>query len=156
MILSKEEIYKKKNLIKKIEGNIVNDTKSLFRLKIPGNYFLYETIVDGNLSYPKLGIYIDSYVVDMALEIEWIDVRRTWEQNVKYSYEFNNKSYTNYADEIRSELKSLIQWNDDMIVYGIWDTKPNWKQLRQSYERTIWFKKTKSELRNLQINRLLS
>jgi hypothetical protein len=85
MILSKEEIYKKKNLIKKIEGNIVNDTKSLFRLKIPGNYFLYETIVDGNLSYPKLGIYIDSYVVDMALEIEWIDVRRTWEQNVKYS-----------------------------------------------------------------------
>lgn len=155
MVLTKEQIEEKKNLTKKIDNINLVDDKSIFRLKIPGNYFLYETIVNKNLSYPKLGIYIDSYVVDMALEIEWIDVRRTWEQNIKYSYEFNNKLYTNYADQIRSELKNLIQWDDDIIVYGIWETKPNWKQLKQAYEKTIWFKKTKSELRNLQISRLL-
>ena len=42
-----------------------------------------------------------------------------------------------------------------MYVYGIWDIKPDCKQLRQAYERTLWFKKTKSELRNSQINRIL-
>lgn len=153
MILTKEQIEEKKNLKKKIDN--IGESNSIFNLKVPGNYFLYETIVDKYLSYPKLGIYIDSYIVDMALEVEWVDVRRTWEQNVEYSYEYNNISYTNYADEIRSKLKSLIQWDDNMMVYGVWNTKPNWKQLRQAYEKTIWFKKTKSELRNLQISRLL-
>jgi hypothetical protein len=154
MILTKEQIEDKKNLKKKIDEKI-GESDSIYNLKVPGNYFLYETIIDKYLSYPKLGIYIDSYIVDMALEVEWVDVRRTWEQNVEYSYEYNNISYTNYADEIRSKLKSLIQWDDNMMVHGVWNTKPNWKQLKQSYEKTIWFKKTKSELRNLQINRLL-
>ena len=66
------------------------------------------------------------------------------------------KVQLNLVAEDKSELKSLILWGDIMYVYGIWDTKPDWKQLRQAYERTLWFKKTKSELRDSQINRILS
>ena len=66
------------------------------------------------------------------------------------------KVQLNLVAEDKSELKSLILWGDIMYVYGIWDIKPDWKQLRQAYERTLWFKKTKSELRDSQINRILS
>jgi hypothetical protein len=52
--------------------------------------------------------------------------------------------------------QNLELWlnSDQLIVSGIWKTIPNHKQLRIAYEETIWFKKTKSELRNLKINSL--
>jgi hypothetical protein len=32
---------------------------------------------------------------------------------------------------------------------------PNWKQLRQAYERTWWFHRTTDKLRDLQLDRIL-
>ena len=166
MIIAKGEISEKKNKSKIFRFENEEDEEDyyhkfdLHKTKIKtGNFFLYESVTGRGqtfLTYPKLGLFIDTYVVDQALEVEWIDVRRTWEYNYEYEYDYQGKIYTNIVAEDKSELKSLILWDDVMYVYGIWDTKPDWKQLRQAYERTLWFKKTKSELRNSQINRIIN
>lgn len=165
MIITKDEIREKKNRCKLFRFENEEDEKEhyqkfdLHQTKIKtGQFFLYESVTEAQpvLTYPKLGLFIDTYLVDQALEVEWIDTRRTWEYNCEYEYDYNGKIYTNIVAEDKSELKSLILWDDVIYVYGIWDTKPDWKQLRQVYERTLWFKKTKSELRNSQINRILN
>lgn len=135
---------------------------------IMGQYFLYETYLDlrydstlfpagiiGKLCYPKLGIYLNSLPCDQTIEVEWVDFRRTWEWNTKYDYVYEDKTYNNYIGEIPTEINRLPLWNDQMFIYGVWDSKPNWKQLRQAYERTWWFHRTSDELRDLQLNRLL-
>jgi hypothetical protein len=38
----------------------------------------------------------------------------------------------------------------------VWDVKPNWKQLKQAYEKTWWFWRDSQELRDIQINRILN
>ena len=167
MIITKGQINEKKNKTKIFRFENKEDEKEhyskfdLHQTKIKtGNFFLYESVIGGagqnGLTYPKLGLFIDTYIIDQALEVEWIDTRRTWEYKVEYEYDYNGKIYTNLVAEDKSELKSLILWDDVMYVYGIWDTKPDWKQLRQAYERTLWFKKTKSEFRDSQINRILN
>jgi hypothetical protein len=42
------------------------------------------------------------------------------------------------------------------MIYGVWDSYPSWKELRSSYERTWWFHKTKSEKRDITINKILN
>ncbi len=135
-----------------------------------GQFFLYEKILDGRyrssiphdheLFYPKLGMYINSLPCDQTIEVEWVDIRRTWEWNLKYDYEVIDrdglpKIYQNYIGEIQTEIQRLPLWSDDLLVYGVWDTMPNWKQLRQSYERTWWFHRSTNEIRDIQLERLL-
>jgi hypothetical protein len=57
-MITEHQLKEKNNITKKL---ISRDNINSLRidLKEPGNYFLYETIVDDNLSYPKLGIYIN-------------------------------------------------------------------------------------------------
>ena len=136
-----------------------------------GQYFLYEKLLDGRyksntphdheLFYPKLGMYINALPCDQTIEVEWIDYRRTWEWNLKFDYEVKDKdgvpkTYQNYFGELPTEIERLPLWSDYLLVYGVWDTMPNWKQLRQAYERTWWFHRTTDELRNIQLDRLLS
>jgi hypothetical protein len=92
---------------------------------------------------------------DQTIEVEWVDYRRTWEWNTKYDYEYDGKPYKNYIGELPTEIERLPLWDDSLLVYGVWDTMPNWKQLRQAYERTWWFHRTTDELRDLQLNRIL-
>jgi hypothetical protein len=108
-MITEHQLKEKNNITKKL---ISRDNINSLRidLKEPGNYFLYETIVDDNLSYPKLGIYINSYLVDMAIETQWVDVRRTWEENTEYSYEHDGNVYTEYVSEIRTKFRTLIEW----------------------------------------------
>lgn len=130
-----------------------------------GQYFLYEKLLDGRyksntpldheLFYPKLGVYINGLPCDQTIEVEWVDYRRTWEWNTKYDYEYDGKPYKNYIGELPTEIERLPLWDDSLLVYGVWDYKPNWKQLRQAYERTWWYHRTTDELRDLQLNRLL-
>lgn len=61
----------------------------------------------------------------------------------------------NYMGEVETEIQRLPMWHDYLLIYGVWDSMPNWKQLRQAYERTWWFHRTTDELRNLQLERLL-
>lgn len=132
-----------------------------------GQYFLYENYLSNSygdiadkkynsiLTYPKLGIYLNSLPCDQTIEVEWVDYRRTWEWNIEYDYVYQEKEYQNYMAEIPTEIKRLALWNDSMLVYGVWDSKPNWKQLKQAYERTWWFHRTIDELRDIQLDRLL-
>jgi hypothetical protein len=130
-----------------------------------GQYFLYEKLLDGRyksnkphdhqLFYPKLGVYINSLPCDQTIEVEWVDYRRTWEWRLEYDYQHEGKDYKNYMGELPTEIERLPLWNDYLLIYGVWDSMPTWKQLRQAYERTWWFHRTTDELRNLQLDRLL-
>jgi hypothetical protein len=130
-----------------------------------GQYFLYEKLLDGRfksnrphdheLFYPKLGVYLNGLPCDQTIEVEWVDYRRTWEWRLEYEYEHDGKTYQNYIGEIPTEIERLPIWHDYLLVYGVWDSMPNWQQLRQAYERTWWFHRTNDELRDLQLNRLL-
>ena len=130
-----------------------------------GQFFLYEKLLDGRfnssiphdhqLFYPNLGIYLNSLPCDQTIEIEWVDYRRSWEWRTEYDYEYEGKTYKNYIGELPSEVERLPLWDDYLLVYGVWDSIPNWKQLRQAYERTWWFHRTTDERRDIQLDRLL-
>ncbi len=130
-----------------------------------GQFFLYEKLEDGRyksniphdheLFYPKLGLYLNSLPCDQTIEVEWVDYRRTWEWRVEYDYEYDGKTFQNYIAELETEVQRLPLWGDTLLVYGVWDFMPGWKQLRQAYERTWWYHRNTNELRELQLNRLL-
>jgi hypothetical protein len=106
-----------------------------------GQFFLYEKLLDGRyksnkphdheLFYPKLGLYLNALPCDQTIEVEWVDYRRTWEWNLEYDYEYDGKPYKNYIGELPTEIERLPLWDDYLLVYGVWDSMPNWKQLRQ-------------------------
>ena len=128
-----------------------------------GQFFLYESVYPSQngmvfTTYPKIGLYLDAYSADQTIEIEWIDKRRTWEYNVEIEWvsSYDGKTYSNIvADHERSELKTLIFWDDDMFVYGAWDKLPGWKELKPYYEKTWWFYRDQDELRDIQLSRIL-
>ena len=165
MIITKGEINEKKNRSKIFRFENEEDEKEhyqkfdLHQTKIKtGQFFLYESVIGRGqsvLTYPKLGLFIDTYLIDQALEVEWIDTRRTWEYNCEYEYDYNGKTYTNIVAEDRSELKSLILWDDVMYVYGVWDVKPTHKELRLAYEQTLWFRRSEQEIRDIKLKRVL-
>jgi len=126
-----------------------------------GMYFLYELAMHSSdlkgtkLHYPKLGLYINELPCDQTTEVEWIDYRRTWEWRTEYKYTHNDKEYNNYICDLPTEIQRLPIWFDGILVYGAWNTMPNWQQLKQAYERTWWFYRTEDEKRDIQLNRLL-
>jgi hypothetical protein len=108
-----------------------------------GQHFLYETIKEGavpHLSYPKLGIYLNDLPCDQTIELEWFDIRRTWEHMLPCSAtDIYGKEFTTYAGNYPSEIRRMILWDDTMLVYGAWNGMPSWKELRRAYEKTLWF-----------------
>lgn len=108
-----------------------------------GQHFLYETIKDGavpHLSYPKLGIYLNDLPCDQTIELEWFDVRRTWEYRLPcVAKDIYGKEFETYVSDYQSEIKRLILWYGQMLVYGAWNGMPSWKELRRAYEKTLWF-----------------
>jgi hypothetical protein len=171
MILTKEQISEKRLISKIITLNKDNAKKhqkyDFLKAKVnTGKFFLYEitesikTVEEGyieRLYYPKLGLHIDDYIVDMAVEVEWVDVRRTWENNTQYEYisEYDGKTYKSWADDERTELRSCICWDDSMYVYGVWDVKPTWKELKLAYQQTLWFGRTEQEIRDIKLSSIL-
>jgi len=134
---------------------------------VTGQYFLYEAFFDLRLqssqnkfavkiTYPKLGVYVNSLPCDQTIEVEWIDYRRTWESNIKYDYEYDGKNYSKFFSNDSTEINSMPLWVDSLLVYGVWNSRPNWKQLRACYEKTWWFWRSKDQLRDIRLNRLLN
>jgi hypothetical protein len=175
-LLTEDELNNKKNrFISEISDTSFNEKydknhRSEFSLTEtnnlePGQFFLYEKMTcpysselkkrETNIYYPKLAIYLDNYIVDQALEVEYKNVRRTWEHRTKYTYLYKDKEYSNYASEIQG-INTTILWDEDLYVYGIWDKIPNWKELKKAYEKSIWFKRTKEELRDIKINSIIN
>lgn len=120
-----------------------------------GQHFLYEKYLyrrnKGNgsiICYPQMGIYLNMIPIDQTVELEWFNYRRTWEYNTSLS---TGASVSDFS----SELDSLILWQDTIFVYGVWDTKPNWKQMKKAFDKTWWFHKTKEKMRYLKIHSLL-
>jgi hypothetical protein len=141
-----------------------------FSTKTPnvmGQFFLYELYLENTyldhadksyksvLTYPKLGIYLNALPCDQTIELEWVNPRRTWEWNSKYKYTYEGKEYSNYIGELPTDISRLALWGDSMLIYDVWNSKPNWKQLRQAYEKTWWFWRSDEEKRNIQLNRIL-
>ena len=171
MILTKEQITEKRLISKIITLNKDNAKKhqkyDFLKAKVnTGKFFLYEitesikAVEEGyveRLYYPKLGLHIDDYMVDMAIEVEWVDVRRTWENNTQYEYisDIDGKTYKSWADDERTELRSCICWDDAMYVYGVWDVKPTWKELKLAYQQTLWFGRTGQEIRDIKLSSIL-
>lgn len=170
IILTSEEITKKKFkeitlsktdylLLESKMGKHLNkyDFFDTVTPKIQGQHFLYQSFTGFRksddsyitISYPRLGTYLNAYPCDQTIEIEWVDHRRTWEWN------FNISEYCFVAED-RAELQYMPLWGDQMAVYGVWDNMPDWKQLRQAYEKSWWFYRDDSELRDIQLNRILS
>lgn len=108
------------------------------------------------ISYPKLGVYLNALPCDQTIEVEWVDFRRTWEWRCEYDYIHNEQQFTGLVAELPTTINSLPLWGDSMLVYGLWDSKPDWKKIRQAYEKSWWFYRTQDELRNIQLDRIFN
>ena len=157
--LTEDELQLKKNHIKKFD---------FFTTKSPsviGQFFVYEILYDlrnskdskydTELTYPKLGIYVNSLPCDQTIEIEWIDIRRTCEWKLLYDYNHGITTSQSYLAESPTSIKTLPLWHDMMLVYGLWNSKPSWKEIRTAYQKTLWFSRETPELRDIKLNSLL-
>jgi hypothetical protein len=52
-------------------------------------------------------------------------------------------------------VRNTIEWNDSLLIFEHWETKPNWKQIRQSFCKSIWYNKP-NWLRTLKITEILN
>ncbi|CAG7579751.1 MAG: hypothetical protein SLAVMIC_00075 [uncultured marine phage] len=110
----------------------------------------YDSGTKHRLQYPKLGIFNQYLPCDQTIEVKYMEYKKTWENRLiekddKYSF----------LMERSSELKSHIDWWDSMWIYGIWDHKPNWKELRKAFLKTQWYYRTKDEMRDYRLGQLL-
>jgi hypothetical protein len=124
-----------------------------YKLKF-GDIFLYQIVDKNKISYPKLATFVKYMMMDMALELQFVDSPRTWEYNVKF---LSNPELDIYMPvcERSTEFSYHIEWDQVMFIFGHWKQMPSWKELRQAYERSIWFYKDQSTLRDQQLKRLL-
>ena len=122
----------------------------------PGQLFLYEKEIKDKVSFPQIGIYLNCYILDMAIGVEFIPYRRTWENNISYDYVYNGKNYQNTYSELESRIEHFICWNDSLLVYGVWDKLPNFQTLRKAYQNTWTFYKTISEKRDINLVNILN
>jgi hypothetical protein len=125
-----------------------------------GQLFLYEkgiwaTDKTVTLSYPKIGIFLNSTIVDQTLEIEWAHYRRSWEYNRIFEYVYEDKTYKSTYNNIDTRIEQMILWQDDLLIYGIWNKLPSFSELKKSYETTFWYKKTEQQKRDIKIQSIL-
>ena len=136
-----------------------------------GQFFLYEHIEEMNdretgryryyvLHYPRIAIYLNDRVIDMAVEVDFFNFRRRWESRREYEFTYKDengevKTYRDFPSERETEIERVIIWSDSLQVYGHWDALPGWKELRRAYEKTIWFHRSKEDQREYLLGSLL-
>lgn len=134
------------------------------RMDQPGQIFLYEIYdgTSGTVSYPKIGIFLNYIPCDQTLEMEWMDWKRTWENNRKFRYNFRDGGYHDTEREYNFfnvgsslRIRSMPEWSDYHLIYGVWDRLPDWKTLRRHYEQTWWFHRNLDEKRDISLERIL-
>jgi hypothetical protein len=139
-----------------LSGLLASKNKSLK----PGQLFLYEEInylsSKVQINYPKIGIYLNSYIADQALQIEFASYRRSWEYRTNFSSEFLQRTYDFWVSDIQTRINHLILWEDQLLIYGIWNELPNWKQLKTYYLKTYWYHRTIQENRDIFIDSILN
>ena len=125
-----------------------------------GKYFLYEKEQHDKIYYPQLGVYLNDVPCDQTIEVEWVNYRRSCEWRIEYNVEYEDKDglvrkWPSLLAEDRTEIETLIIWDDYLLVYGMWDSFPSYMDLKRAYENTWWFYKTIDEKRDLNIERIL-
>lgn len=150
--------YEYNDTLVKIDG-VTRDDISL----TPGKLFLYEKFISNysktrQIFYPKIGIYLNMLPCDQTVEVEWSDYRRTWEYHKKYEWIDKTTGEVKKSDftYLSTQVNSLPIWDDDLLIYGVWDKLPNWKELKKHYERTWWFHKTIQDKRDIMLNNLIN
>jgi len=129
----------------------------------PGKLFLYEKFFhygtgipekfNGKkvVSYPMMALYTKVLPCDQTIEVEYLNIERTWDLNTSFMYGDNEYHLYNKL----SEVDSTILWFDELFVYGAWDKMPTWQELRPHYQKTWWFRETKRKKRNRIINTII-
>lgn len=120
------------------------------------NFFLYEKEIENKVSYPQIGIFLNCYMIDMAIEVEFATYRRTWEYNEVYKYLYNDKEYENIYAELSTRIEHFLCWDNSLLVYGVWDKLPDFRTLRSVYQNTWTFYKTISEKRDINLVNILN
>ena len=122
----------------------------------PGDIFLYEFVNSDLINYPRVGIYLNVIPIEQTVEVEYVDYRRTIEFNTEFERKQNNiiNEYLSLFEE-QTNINSIVLWDDTLLVYGSWNSLPNWKELKKAYKKTLWFNKTKQDNRDLLINSII-
>jgi hypothetical protein len=123
-----------------------------------GQFFLYEPYISKGsvgdyIGYPKLALYIGEIPIDQTIEVEYIDSRRVWENNTKF---ITSSNHVMRVFETPTKINSMAIWGNTLLIYGIWDKMPNWKELKPVYQKTWWFRLTPAEMRNRKINTIIN
>ena len=125
-----------------------------------GDVFLFETICDSHsksiLKYPEIGVFVKYNIYDQALVTEYVTKNRTWMDRVKYNSNPDPKyNYWMPISDRVSEVVDFVEWSDSIYIYGKWDKMPGWKELKKSYQKTMWFHKTEEEIIDLKLRTLI-
>lgn len=120
-----------------------------------GDFFLYQTISDNHMTYPKLAVFIGYNFADMALVYQFVNSPRTWMNNVKFC---SNEKLNRYStvSEYGYSVTDFIEWGDEIYIFKIWKSMPNWKELKKYYKKTMWYDLGVIENRNKIIKGLLN
>lgn len=165
---SLEEAYKSREKNEKVYNQSIKlslhrkkwDIDHVMNYNTPkvGQFFLYETyisqgIVDKYIGYPKLALYVGEIPTDQTIEVEYIDVRRSWEYNTKLITPNNHEMFVSNTP---TKINSMAIWSNTLFIYGMWDKMPTWKELKPAYQKTWWFRLTPVEIRNRKIKTILN
>ena len=153
--MTKEELYKKFEPIS-INPHDTDNFKKYrddnISLKF-GDWFLYQINTSKGMKYPKLDIFLYYNTIDMAVEYNFYNYIKTWEKNKTYKEKEGDK-YDRYIIDDKNTTDYHIEWDNKIYIFDIWKQKPNWKELKKSYEKTFWYKRIPIEDRLFKIKNL--
>ena len=121
-----------------------------------GDWFLYQLLDRSNMmSYPKLAIFVKHDILDMALEYQCVNYIKTWQQNCYIKNDYKGSSFKTYLDSYIHDFNYFHDWDDTIYIFDIWKSKPDKKDLRKAYEKTLWYYRTPYEKRVITLNSLV-
>ena len=88
---------------------------------------------DFEISRPILVMFLDHTIWDQALVIEFVESRKSYQNIHKYKNNYGEFELSNL--DIQTE--QIQFWTDDINILGIFDSKPNFKEIRKAYKNII-------------------
>lgn len=120
-----------------------------------GQYILFKHIkFNGNrrkISRPILALFLGYNIWDQALVIEFVEDRESYMSNHEV---ITNKemNYSMTIDSLDIQTEQIQFWTDDIILLGYWNSKPDWKILKEILIKTSPIKYKRKYILNNVIN----
>lgn len=148
MIFNK--LYEAKNFVRdykpisfekdKFPNHLENDPILKF-----GQYILFQHVKIENkqplISKPILGLFVGYSIWDMAAVINIVELPRAYIYSEKIQVVTNPKLNISLPIfELDPQVENFVLWHDDIIILGIYNNKPNWKNLRIDYKKRLYGK----------------